>query len=325
MQSLHSVAYPLIRQRLMFIALYIIGGFIILTFGAEALVRGASAVALRLGIAPLIIGLTIVAFGTSAPELAVSVKSALAGNPGIALGNVVGSNIVNVGLILAITALIRPITVQSQMVKRDIPIMICASVLMWFLLLDGEVSFIDGAILFGALVSYLVFSYVSAKNNPEDVDVNTNPQHPGLSIALIIAGIAMLVGGGILFVDGAVDLAKQFGISEVIIGLTIVAIGTSMPELVTSVMAALKGQSDIAIGNVVGSNIFNVLGILGATALIHPVSAAGFNEVDFIAMLIFAFMVLPFAWSGLRIGRREGGMLLAGYLGYTSYLVMQVV
>ncbi|MGI2000160.1 calcium/sodium antiporter [Shewanella frigidimarina] len=309
----------------MFIALSIIGGFIILTIGAEALVRGASAVALRLGIAPLIIGLTIVAFGTSAPELAVSVKSALAGNPGIALGNVVGSNIVNIGLILAITALIRPITVQSQMVKRDIPIMIAASVLMWFLLLDGEVSFIDGAILFSALVGYLVFSYVSAKNNPEDLDVDASPQHPGLSIALIIVGIAMLVGGGILFVDGAVDLAKQFGISEVIIGLTIVAIGTSMPELVTSVMAALKGQSDIAIGNVVGSNIFNVLGILGATALIHPVSAAGFNEIDFIAMLIFAFMVLPFAWSGLRIGRREGSVLLAGYFGYTSYLVMQVV
>jgi cation:H+ antiporter len=298
----------------MFIALTIIGGFIILTFGAEALVRGASAVALRLGIAPLIIGLTIVAFGTSAPELAVSIKSALAGNPGIALGNVVGSNIVNIGLILAITALIRPITVRSQMVKRDIPLMIGASVLMWFLLLDGEVSFIDGAILFSALVSYLAFSYVSAKHHPEDLDLDTRPQHPGLSIALIIIGIAMLVGGGILFVNGAVDLAKQFGISEVIIGLTIVAIGTSMPELVTSVMAALKGQSDIAIGNVVGSNIFNVLGILGATALIHPVSSGGFNQIDFIAMLIFAFMLLPFAWSGLRIGRREASVLLAGYL-----------
>ncbi|WP_137223559.1 calcium/sodium antiporter [Shewanella sp. MEBiC00475] len=309
----------------MLIALSIIGGFIILTFGAEALVRGASAIALRLGIAPLIIGLTIVAFGTSAPELAVSVKSALAGNPGIALGNVVGSNIVNIGLILAVTALIRPITVHSQMVKRDIPIMISASIFVWFLLLDGDVSFIDGTILFSLLIGYLVFSYISSKNNPEEVDIDTKPQNPLFSIALIAVGITMLVGGGILFVNGAVDLAKQFGISEVIIGLTIVAIGTSMPELVTSVMAALKGQSDIAIGNVVGSNIFNVLGILGATALIHPVSAEGFNEIDFIAMVIFAIMVLPFAWSGFRIGRREGAVLLAGYLGYTSYLVMQVV
>jgi cation:H+ antiporter len=307
----------------MSIALFIISGFIILTLGADALVRGASAIALRLGIAPLIIGLTIVAFGTSAPELAVSIKSALAGNSGIALGNVVGSNIVNIGLILAVTALIRPIQVQSQMVKRDIPIMIGASILVWLLLLDGDVSFLDGAILFSLLVGYLVFSYKSASSSTEDLDIDARPQKPFLSILLIIIGIAMLVGGGILFVDGAIDLAKEFGLSEVVIGLTIVAIGTSMPELVTSVMAALKGQSDIAIGNVVGSNIFNLLGILGATALIHPVSAIGFNEIDFISMIAFAMLVLPFAWSGLRIGRREGVVLLIGYIGYTSYLVIQ--
>jgi cation:H+ antiporter len=310
----------------MFIALAIIGGFLILTFGAEALVRGASALALRLGITPLIIGLTIVAFGTSAPELAVSIKSALAGNSGIALGNVVGSNIVNIGLILAITALIRPIQVQSQMVRRDIPIMIAASVLAWFLLLDGIVSLIDGAILFSLLVSYLVFSYMSAGNdNAEDLDIDTQPQASWLSVLLIVVGIGMLVGGGILFVNGAVDLAKLFGISEIIIGLTIVAIGTSMPELVTSVVAALKGQSDIAIGNVVGSNIFNILGILGATALIQPVSALGFNDSDFAAMLIFAILILPFAYTGFRIGRREGAVLLACYLGYTGHLVSQVI
>jgi len=304
-------------------ALFIVSGFIILTLGAEALVRGASAIALRLGIAPLIIGLTIVAFGTSAPELAVSIKSALAGNSGIALGNVVGSNIVNIGLILAVTALIRPIQVQSQMVKRDIPIMIAASILVWLLLLDGDVSFLDGLILFSLLVGYLVFSYKSASSSTEELDLDERPQSPFISILLIVIGIVMLVGGGILFVDGAIDLAKHFGLSEVVIGLTIVAIGTSMPELVTSVMAALKGQSDIAIGNVVGSNIFNLLGILGATALIHPVSALGFNEIDFISMIIFALLVLPFAWSGLRIGRREGVVLLMGYLGYTSYLVVQ--
>ncbi len=306
----------------MLIALSIIGGFIILTLGAEALVRGASAIALRLGITPLIIGLTIVAFGTSAPELAVSVKSALAGNSGIALGNVIGSNIANIGLILAITALIRPIQVQSQMVKRDIPLMILASMLFWGLLLDGELSLIDGVILLSLLIGYLVFSYRSSKDANEDGEIiEEGPKNPLLSTAFIVAGIGMLVGGGIIFVDGAVELAKVFGVSEVIIGLTIVAIGTSMPELVTSVLAALKGQSDIAIGNVVGSNLFNILGILGVTAIVHPVSAQGFQSFDFIVMLALAVLILPFAWSGLRIGRREGTVLLLSYLGYMGYLV----
>ncbi|MCL1038990.1 calcium/sodium antiporter [Shewanella submarina] len=302
--------------------LAIVGGFLILTFGAEALVRGASAVALRLGIAPLVIGLTIVAFGTSAPELAVSLKSALAGNSGIALGNVIGSNIANIGLILALTALIRPIKVQSQMVKRDIPLMIAASVLFWFMLFDGELGFVDGLILVIALISYLVFSYISSKNSNEEIDVDTTPQNPLLSTVLIVVGICMLVGGGILFVDGAVDLAKAFGVSEVVIGLTIVAIGTSMPELVTSVVAALKGESDIAIGNVVGSNLFNILAILGITSLIQPVSSAGLQNFDFAVMLALAVVLLPFAWTGLRIGRREGGVLLAAYLAYISYLVI---
>ncbi|AAN53439.1 calcium/sodium antiporter [Shewanella oneidensis MR-1] len=309
----------------MLIALSIIGGFLILTLGAEALVRGATTIALRLGITPLVIGLTIVAFGTSAPELAVSVKAALAGNSGIALGNVIGSNIVNIGLILGITALIRPIEVKSEMVKRDIPIMILASMLFWGLLLDGELSLIDGVILLSFMLGYLVFSYFSAKNtNDADGEViEEGPKNPLLSLLFIAVGISMLVGGGILFVNGAVDLAKVFGVSEIIIGLTIVAIGTSMPELVTSVLAALKGQSDIAIGNIVGSNIFNILGILGVTAIVYPVSGLGFQSLDFIVMLAFAVVILPFAWTGLRIGRREGATLLIAYLGYLIYLVNQ--
>ncbi|MCG9964093.1 calcium/sodium antiporter [Shewanella cutis] len=309
----------------MLIALSIIGGFIILTLGAEALVRGATTIALRLGITPLVIGLTIVAFGTSAPELAVSVKAALAGNSGISLGNVIGSNIVNIGLILGITALIRPIEVKSEMVKRDIPIMILASMLFWGLLLDGELSLIDGVILLSFMLGYLVFSYFSAKNtNDADGEViEEGPKNPLLSLLFIAVGISMLVGGGILFVNGAVDLAKVFGVSEVIIGLTIVAIGTSMPELVTSVLAALKGQSDIAIGNIVGSNIFNILGILGVTAVVYPVSGLGFQSLDFIVMLALAVVILPFAWTGLRIGRREGATLLIAYLGYLIYLVNQ--
>ncbi|MDT3320265.1 calcium/sodium antiporter [Shewanella sp. SP1S2-4] len=307
----------------MLITLSIIGGFIILTLGAEALVRGASSIALRLGITPLIIGLTIVAFGTSAPELAVSVKSALAGNSGIALGNVIGSNIANIGLILAITALIRPIQVQSQVVKRDIPLMILASMLFWGLLLDGELSLIDGVVLLSLLVGYLTFSYISSKNSNNEEEIEAGPNNPLLSGLFILIGISMLVGGGILFVNGAVDLAKTFGVSEVIIGLTIVAIGTSMPELVTSVIAALKGQSDIAIGNVVGSNLFNILGILGVTAIVHPVSSLGFQPFDFMVMLALAIVILPFAWTGLRIGRREGSVLLLTYLGYMGYLINQ--
>ena len=307
----------------MLIALYIIGGFVILTLGAEALVRGASAIALRLGITPLIIGLTIVAFGTSAPELAVSLKSALAGNSGIALGNVIGSNIANIGLILAITALIRPIQVKSQMVKRDIPIMIAASMLFWGLLLDGELSFWDGALLFSLLVGYLSFSFISSRNSGDSEEIDDTPQKTGLSVLFIIVGIAMLVGGGILFVDGAVDLAKTFGISEVIIGLTVVAIGTSMPELVTSLVAARKGESDLAIGNIVGSNLFNILGILGVTALVHPIAAAGIQDFDFIVMLALSLILLPFAWTGFRIGRREGAILLITYLSYMGYLIVQ--
>lgn len=307
----------------MFILLSILGGFLILTLGAEALVRGASQIALRLGLTPLIIGLTIVAFGTSAPELAVSVKSAIAGNSGIALGNVIGSNIANIGLILGITALIRPIKIESQMVRRDIPIMIGASLLFWSLLLDGGLSFWDGAILSALLVAYLTFSYFTAEKQTDD-DVEDTKQNPLLSVLFIVIGISMLVGGGILFVDGAVAMAQSFGISEVIIGLTIVAIGTSMPELVTSIVAALKGQSDIAIGNVVGSNLFNILGILGVTALIHPIVGSEISNLDWSAMIAFAVILLPFAYTGLRIGRREAALLVLGYVAYIGYLVAQV-
>lgn len=306
----------------MFIWLSIIGGFVILTVGAESLVRGASKIALRLGLSPLIIGLTIVAFGTSAPELAVSIKSAVAGNSGIALGNVIGSNIANIGLILGITALIRPIKIESQMVKRDIPIMIAASLLFWGLLLDGGLSFVDGVILSTLLITYLSFSYFTADKQISE-EVAADNQSQWLSIVFIIIGISMLVGGGILFVDGAVALAQSFGISEIIIGLTIVAIGTSMPELVTSVVAALKGQSDIAIGNVVGSNLFNILGILGVTAVIHPIIGNDINPLDWLVMIGLAALLLPFAYSGLRIGRREGSILVLGYLAYIGYLITQ--
>ncbi len=309
----------------MLIFLSIIGGFLILTFGAEALVRGASTIALRLGIAPLVIGLTIVAFGTSAPELAVSLESALNEKSGIALGNVIGSNIANIGLILAITALIKPIDIQSQIVRRDIPLMITVTLLFWGLLLDGELDVIDGSVLFALLISYLGYSYYDSKKSGDIEEVPEGKEHPSISVLLIIVGIAMLIGGGIIFVDGAVDLAQYFGISEVIIGLTVVAIGTSMPELVTSVVAARRGQSDLAIGNVIGSNLFNILAVLGITATIHPVSADGLELVDFIVMLALALIMLPFAYTGMRISRREAAVLLLIYLSYNAYLVSEAV
>ncbi|RLV59362.1 sodium:calcium antiporter [Parashewanella curva] len=309
----------------MLIFLSIVGGFLILTIGAEALVRGASAIALRLGVTPLIIGLTIVAFGTSAPELAVSLKSALAGSSGIALGNVIGSNIANIGLILAITAIIRPIEVQSQIVKRDIPLMIAVTLLFGGLLLDGELDIADGTALSLLLVAYLVYGYYDAKKTGEVEELPEGNYTPIISAILIVVGIGMLIGGGILFVDGAVDLARKFGISEIIIGLTVVAIGTSMPELATSVVAALKGESDIAIGSVVGSNLFNILSVLGITAIIHPISADGLELVDFSTMLGLSLLMLPFAYTGKIISRMEGVVLLIIYLAYTSYLVSEAV
>ncbi|MBM7072298.1 calcium/sodium antiporter [Shewanella sp. 202IG2-18] len=309
----------------MLIFLSIVGGFLILTLGAEALVRGASTIALRLGVAPLVIGLTIVAFGTSAPELAVSLEAALDGNSGIAIGNVIGSNIANIGLILGITALIRPINVQSQIVKRDIPLMITVTLLFWGLLLDGELDIIDGCVLIALLISYLGYSYYDSKKTGQIEEIETSKAHPALSILMILLGLIMLIGGGIIFVDGAVDLARLFGINEVIIGLTVVAIGTSMPELATSAIAALKGESDIAIGGVVGSNLFNILAVLGITATIHPISADGLEFADLAVMLGLSLLMLPFAYTGMRVSRREGIVLLLIYIAYMSYLVNEAV
>ncbi|ASJ98191.1 calcium/sodium antiporter [Shewanella marisflavi] len=305
----------------MFTPLALIAGLLILILGAESLVRGASALALRLGVTPLVIGLTIVAFGTSTPELAVSLKSAIAGNADIALGNVVGSNIANIGLILGLTALVRPVGVQSQMVKRDIPLMLFSTLLFCGLLSDGGLSRLDGALLASMLVAFLAMSYLFDRQQATKVEETSRPLPPLLSMLLVALGIGMLVGGGALFVDGAVALATQLGMSELLIGLTIVAIGTSMPELITSVVAARRGESDIAIGNLVGSNLFNLLGILGITALIQPINAS-VPAMDLLVMVTLALLLLPLAWSGLRIGRREGALLLLCYLIYLSYLIL---
>lgn len=302
-----------------------VAGLLILVGGAESLVRGSSALALRLGITPLVIGLTVVSFGTSSPELAVSIESALRGSSSIALGNVIGSNVANIGLILGITAMIRPLSVQPTLLKRQIPLMIVISFVIWFMAADKVISFWDGLILVAALIGFLLHSYRSSKGNPPEqevlpCEVETLKNKTWFCIVLILIGLAGLIGGGMLFVGSAVAIAQFYNVDEAIIGLTIVAIGTSMPELATSAVAAIRKESDIAIGNIVGSNIFNILAILGIASLISPLSGIGFSTADYLVMISFAVILLPMAWSGKTLSRPEGTVLLLGYLSYMAYL-----
>jgi len=297
---------------------------LVLTFGgAEAFVRAAASIAARLGVPPLIIGLTIVAWGTSAPELVVSTIAAWNGQGGIAVGNVVGSNIFNIAAILGLAALVRPVRVHAQLIRLDIPIMIGVSLLLIALLLDGGVSRLDAAICLVGMVMYTAFSFRSA-GEPIPATVaeefaQGNPptnRHLAIDIAMFIAGLVMLGIGSRCLVTGAVSIARAMQVSETVIGLTIVAAGTSLPELATSLVAAIRKQSDIAIGNIVGSNIFNILGIMGIAGLVHPMQAPDISPLDLGAMMLFALLLFPLARSGFVIKRWEGASLLAGYLAY---------
>lgn len=309
--------------------LLLFSGFVLLGVGAEVLVSGSAKLAIRMGIAPLVVGLTIVAFGTSAPELAVSIEAATTGRSALALGNIIGSNIANIGLILGITAVICPIKIEAQLISRQIPLMIGVSVFICLLLLDGEIGFIDGILLVLGLLGFIYMSYHSSDSHIATVEESltgtsaaANKRETALNIGFIIGGLALLIAGSHIFVESAITLAQLIGVSEAFIGLTVVAVGTSIPELATSLIAALRKQPDIAIGNVVGSNIFNILGILGVTALISSISSAGFSLVDLGVMVAFAAVIWPMARSGLIIGRAEGCALLAGYAGYITYLVV---
>ena len=301
-------------------------GLLMLTAGAEGLVRGAASLARRLGLSPLVIGLTIVAFGTSTPELVVSLGAALQGNSGIALGNVVGSNIGNIGLILGGAALIASLRVQAQIVRLDIPIMIGVSVALALMLIDGRVGRIEGLVLVAGLIAYTGFTVVAARRSAspdvaDTFDSGVPAQHSvGRDLLFVAGGLALLMGGAQLLVTAAVTIAEDLGVSQTVIGLTIVGVGTSLPELATSFAAALRGEADIAIGNVVGSNIFNILGILGTTALAQPL-AAELNLVDIGAMLGLALLTLPLARIGYTLRRREGAALLLLYAGYLAVLL----
>jgi len=304
-----------------------VAGLAILVAGAESLVRGSSSLALRLGISPLVVGLTVVAFGTSSPELTVSVDSALRGSSSIALGNVIGSNIANIALILGVTALIQPMLVQRSLIVAQIPFMIAISCLLWLLLLDNSLSFADGLLMFTGLIVYIYASYRSSRNHEPEESVEILPgdvvslqEKAWFCLVLIALGLAALIGGGMMFVDAAVELARIFNVDETIIGLTVVAFGTSMPELATSVVAALRKQSDIALGNIVGSNIFNILSILGIASMITPLSSVGFSQIDFAIMVGFAVVLLPMCMTRRKLDRMEGLILVAGYLAYLYYI-----
>lgn len=315
--------------------LWFIIGLVFLVVGAEALVRGSGRLAAAFGISPLVVGLTVVAFGTSSPELAVSIKSALADQAGIAVGNVVGSNIFNVLFILGVSALIVPLIVSRQLIKVDVPLMIAVSVVVWLMALDGSFGRLDGILLVAGLIAYVGFLiYHSRKETAavqqeyeQEFGVSDSQAHStGKNLLLVIAGLTLLVIGSRWFVDSAVMFAQFLGVSELVVGLTIVAAGTSMPEVVTSVIAAIRGERDIAVGNVIGSNIFNLMGVLGIASIIGPSGISispEFIRFDLPVMIFVALVCMPVFLTGRIISRLEGGMLLALYVAYTTFLVTQ--
>jgi cation:H+ antiporter len=306
-----------------------------LTVGAELMVRGASRLALTLGISPLVVGLTVVAFGTSAPEMAVSVGAALDGAGDIAVGNVVGSNIANVLLILGLSALIVPLAVNEQIIRQEIPIMIGASLLLVVMAMDGRFSPGEGMLLFVLVVVYTVFLVVQSRRAGQATqdefagempDTNSKwDAHWAVQIALIVVGLGLLVVGADWLVDAAVAVARIYGVSDLVIGLTVVAVGTSMPEIATSLVAAFRGERDIAVGNVVGSNVFNIFAVMGVAGMLSGngvvVSEAARN-FDLWVMLAVALACLPITMSGREIARWEGVLFIGYYIAYTAFLVL---
>ena len=310
----------------------IVAGLLCLVAGAEGLVRGASRLAAAVGVSPLIIGLTVVAFGTSAPELAVSIKAAFVSQGGIALGNVVGSNIFNVLFILGLSALIVPLTIDKQLIRLDVPLMVAVSVVVAWIAHDGRLDRLEGGLLVAGLCVYLAVLMskrrlpgVDSEDKVGEVPVGNFGDHWLFNLVLVVGGLALLVIGADWLVKGAANLARMLGVSEAVIGLTIVAVGTSLPEAVTSVVAALRNQRDIAVGNIVGSNIFNIMGVLGISSLVAPGGISvpdSLIHFDIPVMIAVACLCLPVFFTGERIGRWEGGLLFGYYLAYITFLVL---
>ncbi len=321
---------------------YLVLGLAGLIAGAELLVRGASRLALSLGISPLVVGLTVVAFGTSAPEMAVATGAVLNGQVDLALGNVIGSNIFNVLFILGLSALITPLVVNVQLIRQEVPIMIGASLLLAVLCLDSRISGSDAGLLFALVIAYTVFlvrqSRAETQAARDEFAAEIHPSEPGrwdshwaAQLGLIVVGLALLVGGSEALVTAAVSFARALGISELVIGLTLIAAGTSMPEVAASVVAAFKGERDIAVGNVVGSCVFNLLGCVGLAGLAAAFSGAGGGSLlvapavlnfDLWVMLAVALACLPVFLSGREIARWEGAVFLGYYVAYAAYLIL---
>lgn len=316
--------------------LFFVAGLALLVGGAEVLLLGATRLAAALGISPLVIGLTVVAFGTSAPELAVTIESTWAGQSDIALGNIVGSNICNVLLILGLSASITPLIVSQRLLRLDAPLMVGLPVLMLLLGLDGQIGQLDGMLLFAGIIIYTVWSIRQSRKESRNVRAEYAQKfgagrgetggHMAIRVLQIVGGLAMLAVGSGWLVEGAVAMARALGVSELLIGLTIIAVGTSLPELMTSILASARGERDIAVGNVVGSNIFNILSILGLTSLVSPngirVPPAAL-AFDIPVMIATAIICLPIFFSGGTIARWEGVLLLGYYLAYILYLILK--
>ncbi len=321
----------------------IVAGLVLLVLGGELLVRGASALARRVGISSLVVGLTVVSAATSAPELAVTIGAVMRDEPGLAVGNVVGSNIVNVLLILGLSALVLPLAVKQRLVRFDVPLMVALCVGLLVLSLDGRIGAVDGLILFCVVVAHTVLTVVVSRRGatvpahgpgsaggPSFPDVTGEGEEPpppsaGRSLLLVVLGIALLVAGATLLVEGAVNIATNLGVSSLVVGLTVVAVGTSLPELATSIIAVRRGERDLAVGNVVGSNIFNIGVVLGLPALISlegiPVAGAAV-AFDMPVMIAASLALLPVAFTGFAVARWEGALFVGLYLAYTGYVVL---
>jgi len=316
-------------------------GFVLLFAGAEVMVRGAAELASRFGIPPVVVGLTVVAFGTSAPELAVAINSALEDQADIALGNVVGSNILNILLILGLAGMITPLIVGSRIVRADVPILIGVSLLLFLFAFDGRISVLDGAILFAGSIVYTIYAIFSAQRSTEKGDgekpdgggsgavINSDEtpgeRHPALSLVLVLVGLAMLVTGADFLVNSAVVIARWLGVSELLIGLTVISIGTSLPEIATTVVAAFRGMRDMAVGNVVGSCLFNIMMVTGAAAVFSPSGLSvdpALIRFDLPVMLAATIACLPIFATDHLIARWEGILFFLYYIAYTTYLIM---